>query len=113
MVHPGRDHLDTGPIGVVQVDELSNLLGAVGQQDVGAPHHLALGPDPGGRLCITALGLYPGEGVEGRDEREAQLMLQSVPRDRAQPVVGEDPVVARVGGQPGGHAVGKIVHDAR
>ena len=113
MVHPGRDHLDTGPFGAVQVNELSDLLGTVCQQDVGAPHHLALGPDPPWRLRIATLGLHHAEGVEGRDEWEVQLVLQTMPCDRAQPVVGEDPVVARVGGQPGGHAVCEVVDDAR
>ena len=73
---------------------------------------LGLGPPVRGvglDLLGTGLGLDPVEGVEGGDQRQVELVLDQVPGDAAQPVVGVHGVEGEVLGGPealgGAHAL--------
>jgi len=70
------------------VDQLTRLLGAAGQDHVGAPDDLGLGLDSALGFQVTGLRLDPGQGVEGGGQREVELVLEAVPSHAAQPVVG-------------------------
>ena len=44
------------------------------------------------RLGVAGLGLHPGQGVEGRHQRQVELVLEAVAGDARQPVVGVEGV---------------------
>jgi hypothetical protein len=116
MVHSRRHDLDSGGIGTVQVDQLVGLFLAVCQDHVGACDHLGLGVEASLWFWITGLGFNASEGVEHRRQRKFQLMLEPVPGNAAEPIVGEQAVVAvalQVGcDKPLGNLVGELVDDA-
>ena len=60
-------------------------------------------------LGVAGLGLDPGEGVERRHQRQVELVLEAVPGDARQPVVGVQGVDAAAGPDVGEHAVGELV----
>jgi hypothetical protein len=92
VVHTGRDQLDARRIGAVEPDELIGL-GDAGREDgVRAPDHLGLGPDAALGHPVARLRLHPGEGVERRHQGQIELVLQPVPGDAGQPVVGVERV---------------------
>ena len=88
VVDARGDDLDPRRLGAVVVDQLTRLLGAAGQDHVGAPDDLGLGLDSALGFQVTGLGLDPGQGVEGGGQREVELVLEAVPSHAAQPVVG-------------------------
>ncbi len=111
VVDAGRHDLDAGRIGAVELDELGDLVGAVGEDGVGAGDDLGLGVDAAVGLGVAGLGLHPGEGVEGRHQRERELVLEPMAGQARQPVVGVDGVGAALAAQVAGHAVGELVDD--
>ena len=87
----GRRHdLDRAGGVAVQAAELALLLRAADADGVAAADDLRLGPVPPRRLEVAALGLDPGQGVERRDERQVEVVLEPVADHAAQPVVAVD-----------------------
>ena len=105
VVDARGDDLDPRRLGAVVVDQLTRLLNAAGQDHVGAPYDLGLGVDSALGFQVASLGLDPGQGVEDRDERQVELVLEPVSGLSAQPVVGEQAVIGGVGVEMGGHPV--------
>ena len=91
--------------------ELLGLGGARRGDGVGAADHLGLGLDAALGLGVAGLGLDPGQRVEGRHQRQVELVLEPVAGDARQPVVGVDRVDVAVGRRVGEHAVGELVDD--
>ncbi len=112
MVDTGWHDLDPGLDGTVVVDELANLLAAVGKDHVGTADDLGFGVHAPLWLEVAGLGLDPGQGVEDRDERQVELVLEPVSGLSAQPVVGEQAVEVIVDEVAGG-PVGELVDDLR
>ena len=114
MDHPRRNDLDAVGIRAVELLELRRLGGGVGEDGVGAPDDLGLGIDAPLRLEVARLGLDPCQGVERRHQRQVQLVLEAMPGDAREPVVGMEGVGgvgATVGGEPRQHTVGELVDD--
>ena len=93
VVHAGGHDADPRRVGAVELGDLGRLDGAGGEDRVRAPDHgrLGLGPDvPGVRLDLlgAGLGLDPVQRVERRHQGEVELVLDGVPGDAAEPVVG-------------------------
>ncbi len=113
MLDAGRDDGDAGPGDAVEVDQLGDLGRARGQHGIGARHDRGLGLGPGLGLGVPVERLDPGEGVEGRHERDVEGVLQPVPGDAGEPVVGVEHVDAAVGLDGALHRVGPLVEDRR
>ena len=92
VVDAGRHDLDARRVGAVEPHELVGLGRAVGEDGVGAADDLGLGPTRRPGLGVAGLGLHPGEGVERRHQRQVELVLEPVPGDARQPVVGVEGV---------------------
>ena len=102
VVHPEGDDLDPARVRPVELDELVHLDGARGEERVGTADDLRLGPRPAtglGALDLfrARLRLDSVEGVEGRDEWQAEAVLYGVARQAREPVVGMDRLRRRVG----------------
>ena len=117
MVNAERDDLDPSRIGAVQLHELVDLDRARGQEGVRAADDLRLGPRAAARLGAlhlfrARLGLHAVEGVERRDERQAEAVLYRMPGETRKPVVGMNclrPPGLAVDTEPGG--VGHLLDD--
>ncbi len=126
VLDTGGDDADPGGVGPVELGELGRLHRARGEHGVRAPDDRGLGlrPEVGGvglDFLGARLGLDPVEGVEGRHQRQVELMLDRVAGDPAEPVVGVDRVEGRGvvtavgtgGGDRLDHPLGKLVDHAR
>ena len=92
VLHTGGDDLDATLWVPVQPSELL-LLGVAAHTDrIGTADDLGLGELTPQRLGVAALGLDPGERVERRHERHAEVVLEPMADDPTQPVVGMDDV---------------------
>ena len=111
VVDAGRHELDARRVGAVEAHELVGLGPARGEDGVGAADHLGLGPHPALGLGVAGLGLHPGQGVEGRHERQVELVLEAVAGHARQPVVGVEGVDVAERPQVVAHAVGELVDD--
>ena len=96
---------------VAVISELLLLLDAAHADRVGAVDDLRLGTITPLRLGVAPFGLDAGEGVERRDERDVELVLDAVRRNSAQPVVGVNDVGAAVRPEVIEHPVGELVDD--
>ena len=97
MVDPRRDDLNACGVRPVKVDELTSLLGAVGQHQVRATHHRRLGLDAALRFEVPSLGLHPSQRVEDGQQGQVQFVLEPVASNATQPVVGQHAVVTGIG----------------
>ena len=113
VVDAGRHELDAARVGAVEAHELVGLGPARGEDGVGAADDLGLGPHPALGLGVAGLGLHPGERVEGRHQRQVELVLQAVAGDARQPVVGVEGVDVAQLLEVLAHAVGEVVDDVR
>jgi hypothetical protein len=78
VVDTRGDDLDAVGGGVVEHRQLALLGGTGGTDDVRAADDRALRLGPALRLGVAVLGLDPGQGVEGRHQRQGQAVLQFV-----------------------------------
>ena len=93
----------------VEPAELALLLGTADADRITAADHLGLGAVAPHRLEVAALGLDPGQGVERRDQRDVEAVLEAMAGDAAQPVVAVNHVYAASGFNVLGDAVGEHV----
>ena len=112
VVDAGRHDLDASRRRAVEPGQLVGLLGAAHADGVGAPDHLHLGPIPQRRLAVAAFGLDPRQRVEGRHQRQVELVLEPVAGHARQPVVGVDDIDAAAAVDVVHDAVGELVDDA-
>ena len=123
MIHAGGHDVDPPWFAAVERRDLVRLDRARRQDGVGAVDDGGLGLGPavghvGLHLLWHRLGLDTVEGVEGADERQVQLMLDHVPREAREPVVGVHRGVGQLarlqrGGHARQHARRELVDDAR
>jgi hypothetical protein len=111
MVDARRHDLDPRRICAVELGELGDLRRAIGEDRVGTGNDLGLGPHSQIGLGVAGLGLDASEGVEGRDERQRQFMLQSVTDHPREPVVGMERLRSAVATQMPRHSVAELVED--
>ena len=97
MVDPRRDNLDACGVRPVKTDELTSLLGAIGQHQVRTTHHGHLGLDATLRFEVPGLGLHPSQRVEDGQQGQVQLVLEPVASNATQPVIGQHAVVTWIG----------------
>ena len=107
VLHAQGHHVHPRGVGVVVLDELGGLDVAAGEHRVGAGEDGGLLVGAVLRLALEVIGLHPLEGVKGHQQRDVQLVLEAVPGESAQPVVGVDGVGAAVRLDVGGHLVGE------
>ena len=109
VLDAGGDDLEpTSRIAVVAA-ELVGLLVAAHADRVGAVDDLGLGTITPVGFEVAAVGLHPGERVERRDERQVELVLESVADEAAEPVVGVDHIGSVVAGEPVEHPSTELV----
>ncbi len=126
VIDTGCHHPNAVRVTVIELGELRRLHRARSQHDLGAAHHggFGLGAPMGlvaRHLLGARLGLHSGQGVEGRHQREVELVLDAVAGDARQPVVGvhgieaglvvQRRVHARTRGHEGQDVVGELVDD--
>src|SRR5271166_5666406 len=80
------------PVRPVELHELVDLHGAGGEEGIRAADDLRLGPRPTTGLCAldllgARLGLHAVEGVERRDQRQREAVLDRMAREARQPVI--------------------------
>ncbi len=110
----GRRHrLDHAVRVAVQTAELALLLRTADADRVTATDHVGLGAVAPLRLEVAALGLDPGQGVERRNQRHVEAVLEAMAGDTAQPVVAVDHVDTARGRDVVADAVGEARRPAR
>jgi len=90
MIDAGRDDLDAVGHRPVQALELRTLLAIRRQNHVAATDDIGFSARPAVGLGFEVLGLDAGKRVERRHEWQLELVLERVPGDARQPVVGMD-----------------------
>ena len=105
-----RHDLDDAVRVAVEAAELALLLRTAHADGVAAADHLGLGTIAPLRFEVATFRLDAGEGVERRDQRHVEAMLEAVPGDAAEPVVAVDDVDSAAGFDVLGDAVGEHVH---
>ncbi len=96
VLDTGSDDLDVSGGVAIQASELALFLGAADADRIGATDDLGFGTLAQLRFEVAALGLHLGEGVKRTDEREVELVLDAMPDETAEPVVGVQHVGGRV-----------------
>ncbi len=110
VLDAGRHDLHPARRVAVVPPELALLLRAAHADGVGTADDLHLGQLPPRGLGVTPLGLHPGQGVEGADQGQVQLVLDAVAGHPGQPVVGVDQVGAAGSLQVGDDGGRELAH---
>ena len=97
-------------ISVVEPHELFGLDVATGENRVGARDERRLLEGAVVRLRLKRVGLHALERVKGHDQGDVEFVLQPMPGQSAQPVVGVQRVRSAVALEEQGDRVGELTH---
>ena len=111
VVDTRRDDLDTRRISAIELHELGDLIGAVGEDGIGASDDRCLGRDASVGFVVAGLSLHSGQRVKRGDEREREFMLEAMAGHTREPIIRMDGVGVVVTPEMFRYAIGELVND--
>ena len=110
VLHAEGHDVHARGLGVIEAHELFGLHLTTGEDGIGAGENRRLLEGAVFGLALVEFGLHALEGVEGHDQGDTQLVLETMTGQSTQPVVRVDGVGRPVTAKERRHRVGELGH---